>query len=176
MRHFLRLLSPGALLILAGCVHQPSSDTADLASIGYSAGPCYGTCPVYSVEVDTDGAGRFTGEAHTALIGQRELERNDSRFARLEAQLAEWRPAMGATIETPDCGPRVTDHPRYTVTWTRPDGEQAVLEHDSGCRGPRARELTRTLASLPDLLGIERWIEASSTGDRKMAGKNRAAD
>lgn len=59
-------------LLMAGCAqHQTATSTDDLAEIRYEVGPCYGTCPVYSVEVEADGTTRFTGERHTAIEGER---------------------------------------------------------------------------------------------------------
>ena len=64
---------------------------------------------------------------------------------------------MGTTQQTLDCEPRATDLPQYTVTWINQQGEQAVLEHDTGCRSESARELTETLRGLSIELGIQGW-------------------
>ena len=43
-------------------------------TIAWSVGPCFGFCPVYKVEVDGNGAVRFDGERHTAVLGQKVRE------------------------------------------------------------------------------------------------------
>lgn len=147
-------------LLMAGCAQQQAeTNTSDLSEIRYEVGPCYGTCPVYSVEVAADGTTRFVGERHTALEGERTQQGNATTFSSLQERLATWQPAMGTTQQTLDCEPRATDLPQYTVTWIDLQGEQAVLEHDTGCRSESARELTETLQSLSSQLGIQAWVQ-----------------
>jgi hypothetical protein len=69
------------------------------------------------------------------------------------------QPDMGTTQQTLDCEPRATDLPHYTVTWVNQDGEQAVLEHDTGCHSANGRERTETLRGLNAELGIENWVQ-----------------
>ncbi|OLO05878.1 DUF6438 domain-containing protein [Salinicola socius] len=153
------------ILLVAGCTQQPTRSSVESAGsaspvtdIRYQVGPCHGTCPVYSVDIGADGTTRFSGEQFTAVDGERVRANDPERFALVRRQLSSWQPAMGTTIDTPDCGPRATDLSHYTVTWTSREGQQAVLNHDSGCRAEDARQLTDSLRSLPQALGIDSWV------------------
>lgn len=147
-------------LLMAGCVqHQSATSSDDLAEIRYEVGPCYGTCPVYSVAVEPDGTTRFIGERHTAVKGERARANSASTFNTLQEQLAPWQPAMGKAALTPDCGPRASDLPYYTMTWVDQSGDQAVLKHDTGCHSENARELTEALRGLSKELNIEHWVQ-----------------
>ncbi|CAM3668976.1 MULTISPECIES: DUF6438 domain-containing protein [Halomonas] len=154
------LAATALALLMSGCAqHQPASSSDTLAEIRYQVGPCYGTCPVYSVAVEADGTTRFTGERHTATEGERTLAGDATTFSALQTRLASWQPNMGTTQQTLDCEPRATDLPQYTVTWINGEGEQAVLEHDTGCHSDSGRELTNTLRSLNKELNIEQWVQ-----------------
>ena len=147
-------------LMTAGCAqHTATTSENSLAEIRYEVGPCYGTCPVYRVAVEADGTTRYIGERHTAVEGERTQAGNATVFRSLQERLAAMQPDMGTTQQTLDCEPRATDLPHYTVTWLNQDGEQAVLEHDTGCHSENGRERTETLRSLNAELGIENWVQ-----------------
>lgn len=146
--------------MMAGCAqHLATTSADDLAEIRYEVGPCYGTCPVYSVAVEADGTTRYTGERHTAVEGERMQAGNATAFRSLQERLAPMQPPMGTTQQTLDCEPRATDLPHYTVTWVNQDGAQAVLEHDAGCHSENGRKRTEILKSLNAELGIENWVQ-----------------
>lgn len=146
--------------VVAGCAqHSSMTSTNDLTEIRYEVGPCYGTCPVYSVAVEADGTTHFTGERHTAVEGERDQAGDAATFRSLQERLAVMQPEPGTTQETLDCEPRATDLPHYTVTWINQDGAQAVLEHDTGCHSESGRQRTEILRSLSAELGIEKWVE-----------------
>nr|WP_298964801.1 DUF6438 domain-containing protein [uncultured Halomonas sp.] len=146
--------------MITGCAqHASTASSNDLAEIRYEVGPCYGTCPVYSVAVEADGTTHYTGERHTAVAGERTQAGDAATFRSLQQRLATMQPEMGTTQQSLDCEPRATDLPHYTVTWVNQGGEQAVLEHDTGCHSENGRERTETLGSLNAELGIEHWVQ-----------------
>ena len=147
-------------LMVAGCAQHASTTNAnDLTEIRYEVGPCYGTCPVYSVAVEADGTTRYTGERHTAVEGERVQAGDAATFRSLQKRLAAMQPEMATTQQTLDCEPLATDLPNFTVTWVNQDGAQAVLEHDTGCHSENGRERTDILKSLNAELGIEHWVQ-----------------
>ena len=76
-------------LLMASCAQHPSAASTDeMAEIRYEADPCYGTCPVYSVEVEADGTTRFTGKRHTAVEGERTQAGDASTLNSLQERLA----------------------------------------------------------------------------------------
>lgn len=150
-------------LMMVGCAQHPQApDSPDPVRISYSVGPCYGTCPVYQVAVEADGATYFNGERHTLVEGTRQRSNQASVFQTVRSNLARYQPDMGVTQSTRDCDPRATDMPQYTVVWTTAAFEQAVLEHDAGCHSDSGRELTESLRSLDGLLGVDIWVRATA--------------
>lgn len=147
-------------LLLMGCAQQPEMPvrSAEPFRISYSVGPCYGSCPVYQVAVQTDGSTYFNGESHTQAEGPQRRQNQAAVYQAVQARLAAWQPEMGTTQSTQDCEPRASDQPEYAVIWTSEGGQQAVLEHDTGCRSENARQLTETLKSLDSLLGVDAWV------------------
>lgn len=145
--------------LLSAC--SPASERSDIAEIHYEVGPCYGMCPVYTVKVDTTGEVLFTGERFTGVEGTRSHQAGVETFIAAQNVLNPWLPSDDQAHATPECGPRATDLPHYTVTWTTHNGEQTVLKHDTGCQSEAARELTATLRGLDALLEIESWVRPS---------------
>src|SRR3546814_3786786 len=92
--------------------------------------PCFGFCPVYDAKIVADGIVSFTGTRHTTVLGTRERRAAPDTYHKLEADLASFRPAAGATTEVP-CGAEISDMPTYTITWTSLDGQKAVATHRS---------------------------------------------
>src|SRR3546814_3994958 len=80
-----------------------------------------------------DGIVSFTGTRHTTVLGTRERRAAPDTYHKLEADLASFRPAAGATTEVP-CGAEISDMPTYTITWTSLDGQKGPVrseEHTS---------------------------------------------
>jgi hypothetical protein len=96
--------------MITGCAqHASTASSNDLAEIRYEVGPCYGTCPVYSVAVEADGTTHYTGERHTAVAGERTQAGDAATFRSLQQRLATMQPEMGTTQQSLDCEPRATE-------------------------------------------------------------------
>lgn len=124
-------------------------------SIRYATGPCYGTCPVYTVTVRPDGTGTFEGERFTAVTGVREFRASPDAYRRFAALLAPYRPDGERLIEmgAPDCGPAPTDMPGVDVHWTQASGGAGHLRFYYGCRMKNAA-LATALRDAPGALPI----------------------
>ncbi len=147
-----------SVTLLAGCAtgrqakNQPKAERLSLV-----VGPCYGTCPVYSIELQPDGAGRFVGTEHVAVAGTRSFRADVAAQGDLMASLAVFRPATGSVVHT-RCEQQVSDQSSYTITWTGGDGRATVLTHDRGCLSPANTRLNEVLAGLPAALGVQTMI------------------
>ncbi|MDC7684198.1 DUF6438 domain-containing protein [Asticcacaulis sp. BYS171W] len=135
--------------------------TGDKETISYSVGPCFGFCPVYSVEVTSSGHLTYSGERHTAELGAKTRDAGGDAYNRVSRALAAYRPAAGTTVHT-DCDQRVSDLQTYTITWTAPDGAKTTLIHDKGCRSPKNDVLNKVMEGLPTQLGIEAWTKQTT--------------
>ena len=87
----------GAAAMLAGCATEQAELEQPVAAgdiIRFSAGPCFGVCPVYSLRVTPDGSGllepvgqrvwpEFTHEIHSTLevFGMKESQSRSRRAA-----------------------------------------------------------------------------------------------
>lgn len=150
-----------ALLALGGCASMggTGAPAAPAETISYSVGPCFGFCPVYSVEITPDGTVRYTGERHTAVLGGKELTGQTGAYKAMLKALAPYRPATGQTADT-ECEQQVSDLQHYRIVWKAADGTETVLQHNQGCRSEKNDALNKALQSLPAKLGIADWAKA----------------
>lgn len=126
-----------------------------LQSISYETGPCFGSCPVYSFTVASDGRGSFTGKNFTAVGGTRTFEVTRAQFAAFAAALAPYRPNGEVRIApgSERCGQAATDLPSTQVRWTGRDrraGDHLYLYH--GCTGAGNAATAQALGNAPDLI------------------------
>src|SRR3546814_17582294 len=91
------------------------------------------------------------------LRGTRERRAAPDTYHKLEADLASFRPAAGATTEVP-CAAEISDMPTYTITWTSLDGPKAVAPHRGGSREGSGPDLDSVLRGLPERPGIQTWM------------------
>lgn len=140
-------------LALAACATVPATG-ADLESISYETGPCFGACPVYRVTVRADGSGTFEGRRFTAAEGERAFRATPAQFGALAAHLAPVRPAhRSVRLAGEACTMTATDLPSAEVTWTGRAGTQSLYFY-FGCDMERNRALAERLRAVPGLLPI----------------------
>jgi len=167
-------LAAAAMLSLGACAAngappataaQPAPQSADeqgtADTIAVSVGPCFGFCPVYTVALSPAGTVTFTGERHTAELGEKTRQASPAEYRALATALAAYRPATGTTGET-KCDQRISDQSHSRITWTAPDGTVTTLEHDKGCRSAENDRLNALLQDLPTRLGIEPWARQTT--------------
>jgi hypothetical protein len=151
------------LLLAAACGRPPSPPPADptpaRGSITLERGPCFGSCPVYTVTLDRSGTVTFEGRRFVADTGMSTgsipAPRADSLFRELEA--AGWfafddRYRMGE----PNCHRFATDLPSV-ITEVRMDGRIKRVEHDHGCADAPER-LSALEQRIDDVAGVGRWV------------------
>lgn len=157
----MRGLALAGLLGLGGCAASSSpglttTSAAALESVAVSVGPCFGFCPVYDATISSNGAVTFTGQRHTAELGERRGQSRLGTYDAVMAELARFRPAPGTTTQV-ECSATVSDTSPYTITWTDANGQQTVAKHQSRCPGGPGQALDAVLKELPQQLGIADW-------------------
>ena len=151
MKHL--LIAAAAALASAGCATVPPA-AAEVESISYETGPCFGACPVYRVTVNADGSGTFEGRRFTAVTGERRFSVSPAQFRAFAAQLAPLRPASGAVRYTGEaCTMMATDLPSAEVTWRSGAGEQQLYFY-YGCDMERYRATAEALRQAPETLPV----------------------
>jgi len=141
---------------LVGCATTPQQpeDTVQ-ETIRYSTSPCFGTCPIYSVEITPEGAVHFDGKQYTKVTGTQDLKVDPSVYTKLQQELKAYRPATGANVKTTGCADKVSDQQSAFFAWKRPDGTVTQLSHYTGCVSPANIELNKVIEKLPKTVGIE---------------------
>ena len=141
---------------LVGCATTPDQPQDTMQeTIRYSSSPCFGACPIYSVEVSPSGAVHFDGKQYTKVIGTQDLTVDLSVYKKLQQELKTYRPETGANVKTTGCVQTATDQPSAYFWWKRPDGTITRLSHYQGCISPANAELNKLIEKLPTLIGIE---------------------
>lgn len=133
----------------------PASVPMPRQAITYEAGPCFGSCPVYSFTVRPDGSGSFTGKRFTAVTGKRSFQLTPAEYDAFAAALAPYRPARGTTRRyshgEPGCEQAATDMPGTEIRW-RADDDTATLYYYFGCDGEANRAMADAIGNAPDLI------------------------
>jgi hypothetical protein len=122
-------------------------------------GPCFGTCPVYSVTLNGSGAILFEGRRFVADTGISTVTVSRARIDSLVAELTAggyFDFADRYIAGEPGCVQYATDLPSV-ITEVRAGGRSKRIEHDHGCmEAPRA--LTALEGRIDSVAGVARWI------------------
>lgn len=148
-----------AMAAVTGCAGAPRPATP-VETISFETGPCFGTCPVYRVTVNSDGGGTFEGRRFTAATGARPFRATPAQYRAFAARLRPLRPAAGEVRYSGEaCRTMVSDLPSAEVTWRSPSGEQRLYFY-YGCDMERNRAIAERLTGAPALLPIGDFIQA----------------
>lgn len=169
----LRVLQASALMLLAACLPttrgatvgsppsatRPSTvPTASFTRVMMERRACFGTCPVYIVNVAGTGQVTFEGKAHTdssrgsarltaPQLAELEKAFDDAGYYALDSAYV--RGAKG-------CGAFASDAPTVITSITTPTRSKRV-EHNGGCSD--APSSLATLESrIAEITGVARWI------------------
>ncbi|WP_335976437.1 DUF6438 domain-containing protein [Acinetobacter calcoaceticus] len=144
-------------LALMGCASvQQAPNTQE--TIRYASSPCFGACPIYSVEVAPTGLIRFEGKQYTKAIGVKEIQGSIKDYQKLVSDLKTYRPETGAQAKTGGCQQTATDMSSYYISWIQANGTETKLSHYKGCMSPANNKLNKIMDSLPEQLGIKDLI------------------
>lgn len=128
-------------------------------SVMMERGPCYGSCPVYTVRVGGDGEVRFHGTANVEIAGESVARiprvRVDSLFGYVDSILFD-RFDPSYTYGTVACGAYVTDLPIVVVSVVRFGVAKRVI-HDYGC-GAAPDTLYELHRYIDAIAGTQHWI------------------
>lgn len=149
----MRSLLTLGLLGLFGCATAPEVKNAPTTSllVALERGACFGACPIYRVEVFTDGRVRFQGERFVQVTEPVEAKLSEAQLQALTARLERggfaWK-----SYERRDA----TDMPTVVLTW-----KGQTLRHYQGDQSAPP-ELTQLEDDLDALIGTARWIKGEA--------------
>lgn len=156
--------------LLGGCAMQKAElEQPTLAgdTIRFSAGPCFGACPSYSLRVTPDGSGLLEPERFTSVPGATRFTVTPLQYRRFRAALMQFRPPAGTVrriAQGENCTRFATDMPAYTIEWTRDGAPATRLEFQSGCMDPAYGKLRATIAQIPKMLDIAPMVKPKLRG------------
>lgn len=139
--------------------NQPAAVVSADSRVTMQRMPCFGTCPVYTVEILADGTVRFTGENFVDSIGTRTAAiAPDSAAALMQELIARGFHdfADRYTHEAKECGSYHTDAPRVILA-LRTGGRVKSVEHDHGC-SDAPDELRALQDRVDSVAGVRRWV------------------
>jgi len=168
MRIQAKWLSAAAVLLLSGCSDSvPPWERAPWPVDGFEVvylarSACYGTCPVYDVEVFADGRVRYTGEEHVKATGVHETRLSPHAVTELAAAVhaARFNKLAASYQDAADgCRDMFTDASSLTIGVKR-GGRTARVNYYNGCSGPGVPSARiRTLAdSIDRIAGTRAFI------------------
>jgi hypothetical protein len=156
------------LLFVAACaprkdVAPPAENTAETGSgtgsvLTLERRACFGSCPVYRIEVSSAGAISYEGKAHVRRLGtasgQIPMERVDALLSELD-RAGYFSFANSYTSGEPACGRYSTDSPS-AITSVRLRGRTKRIEHDYGC-GAAPGALVVLERRIDEVLNSAQW-------------------
>jgi len=159
-----------ATALLGACATQQAElekPTKVGDTIRFSAGPCFGACPSYTLRVTPDGSGLIEPQRFTAVPGPTRFTVTPLQYRRFRTALAQFRPAQGTVRrigQGENCTRFATDMPGYVIEWTRGNAEPTRLEFQSGCMDAGYGRLRAAIASIPKMLDIAAMVKPTAQG------------
>ena len=161
------MLAAGLLVSAAGCARngassspekKPSESVAAAPVISLERTACFGSCPVYRIQVSASGEVEYEGKAHVRKAGVATAKVTKEQVNELLSQLESagyFTFAERYTAGEPACGRYVTDSPTV-VTSATIGGRTKTVTHDYGCSGAPGA-LTVLERKIDDVLTSGRW-------------------
>ncbi|HEY5710935.1 MAG TPA: DUF6438 domain-containing protein [Allosphingosinicella sp.] len=147
----LGLAAAALVAALPACATLPPP--AQVRTISYETGPCFGSCPEYRLVINADGSGEMFTRLRARAQTRRPFSATPRQFRDFAARLEPARPASGAVrLAPPDCRTTATDMDSVDIEWTMDDGSTRGLTLYYGCDMERNRALAERLRSAPEPL------------------------
>lgn len=149
----MRMIALLAAGLLAGCATTSTTATQPSApqSVEFAVTPCFGSCPVFSITLFSDGKGRYEGQRFVAQKGVHEFQATPEQVQAFFDRLRPFRPQGAVRYDIGHCPvPASTDSPSVDVLWRSAASEDS-LHWYRGCRVPALTKIA------PDL--YEAWKE-----------------
>ena len=148
-----------AAIALAGCAHHPVPRGGE--TMTYATGPCFGSCPAYTVTLGPDGQGIFVGQQFAAVTGERRFQASPEQVRAFAERLAPFRPKGEELIEPEAkgkgrsrCREAATDQSSVDIRWQPAAAPASHLRFYYGCDVAKNRAMADALLGAPDLLPI----------------------
>lgn len=159
-------MAMAGVAVLGGCATARDAGPAPVAdTISFSAGACFGACPIYKLTVEPNGSGVLYPQKFTSVPGETRFTVTPQQYRKLRDLFALFRPVTGTEkrIEPGKaCVRMATDMPGYTVEWTRRGRKDTKLYYYGGCHDVQYTRLRAAVAAVPGTLDIEKMLRPAS--------------
>lgn len=165
--HVLALVTAVAVLSSPCSAEQPADATRpEIKSVKLQRTACYGTCPVYTVEISSDGMVKYVGNEHVAKLGNQSANVGRDEFEFLVAAI---RRVKFLSLRDTYSGPKdgcegiSTDSPSIIIS-VQTNDTQKTVDYYGGCVGLELGILDRIywLAdTIDEVAGTIRWVEGA---------------
>jgi hypothetical protein len=123
-------------------------------TITLSRGPCFGSCPVYRVEIDGDGSVRYQGDRFVGVTGARTAH---VRISKVRSLVRAFQKADFFWTFDSYRAP-ITDLPTYTLAIAFDGRSKQVVDYDGAMRG-MPKEIAALEAAIDATAGTDRWVK-----------------
>ena len=144
------------LLTLSACA-APAEIPADL-QITLERGPCFGTCPVYIVTIDSTGNVVYAGMQFVAVEGTQTTTISEEQLLALVAAFQE--ADFFSLKNSYEAG--ATDLSTTTTILTMNGESKTVFNYGVGCEnelGPAPQKLCDLETFIDETVNVSRWVE-----------------
>lgn len=147
-----------ALAIAAAAALSNCAKTQSFSTVTFERTPCYGTCPVYKVNVNgngdvkfegirnVDSVGTFTGHIDAAAVAKLAGAFEDAKYFSLQSK-----------YDHTTCAPYATDAARILTSVSTPEQSKSI-DHDLGCGSAAPGALPDLYRKFDEIVGTSRWI------------------
>lgn len=144
------------LTTLAACgddVLAPRDSQSRFGELTLSYGPCFGSCPVFSVTLNESGSLVFEGERFTEALGRHRRQMSSSLFEDIVSELDS---LPDSELVDPLVCPRIrTDHSSVSGT-LRTGRHDLEIKHYYGCGGYEyRRRQVQLIRKITDMLQVD---------------------
>jgi len=151
-----------AMIPKAIFVGQTGKPNASDDQITLERTACFGSCPMYTLTIKSDGSVTFDGKRFTKTTGIATGKISQSDFRALVAEFVNiyyFSLPDAYTPGTKECPQRITDMPSANTS-IRLNGRAKTVAHYYGCgtEGPLAR-LTALENKIDEVAGTQKWIK-----------------
>jgi hypothetical protein len=154
-RIFTNILVTAGLALAACTPIQSASTIEDAARISLERGPCFGTCPIYKVEIHGDGTVIYTGERFVKVTGEQRAQISPVAVAGLVDQFV----MFGFFDLKDEYIAEVTDLPTYTLSVSLSGRQKTVTDY--GGKMANMPPIVTVLENEVDrVAGTQQWIKS----------------
>lgn len=140
-----------SIFLIASCTSLNKTTSSNTILFKLETTACYGTCPVYTLEIFSDGETKLTGKQHIDKIGAYKAYLNEERLNSIiesfnQASFFEFKDSYRSLYK---------DLPTKYISYNKDDKTKTVMAYDN-----IPKELTKLIEILEKLVEELEWEKA----------------